>query len=105
MTTKQLKYIAKWVELLKSNKFKQDQKVGFITDGKGCLGAILVRAMLLENGYKTNFKENMWKLPSEEFNIIGDLPTEVISNFLIDRNNQGAWSFSKMADYLTNKYL
>ncbi len=105
MTKKQLKYIAKWVELLKSGKFKQDQKIGFITNGKGCLGALLVRAILLENGYKTNFTENMWKLPDNTFNILGDLPTEVSHNFLIDRNNEGAWSFSKMADYLTNKYL
>ncbi len=105
MTKKQLKYIAKWVELLKSGKFKQDQTKGVIQDSKGCLGAILGRAMLLENGYKTNFEENIGKLPMEEFGIIGDLPTEVISNFLIDRNNQGAWSFSKMANYLTDKYL
>lgn len=104
MTKLQLRYIAKWVELLKSGKFKQDQRVGFIKNGKGCLGAILVRAMLLEEGYKTNFYENIEKLRTDNWNIITVLPKKVTNNFLYDEN-KGAWSFNKMADYITKKYL
>ncbi len=104
MTKKNIKYIRKWVELLTSGKFKQDQSIGFIINGRGCLGAILIRAILLEEGYKTNFSKNIYKLRDDIFEVIDTFPYEVKRNFL-EYSNSNAWSFDKMADYLTKRYL
>ena len=107
ITNQNLKYIKKWVELLRSGEFKQAQHIGSITDGKGCLAAILVRAMLLEDGVAKNFTYEVYNLLTPDgnwYNLHCVFESKIVSQFL-EFETDKAWSFDKMADYLTNRYL
>ena len=107
MTKIQLKYIAKWVELLRSGLIKQKQTQGHIRNNEGCSGAVMIAAVCMTEG---NTLEEIQDIPNDLIaqneknwlDLMWTLKGTVVNNFIAYEN---AWSFNKMADYLTQKYL
>jgi len=110
MTKLQLRYIDKWVELLKSGLIKQNQSIGLVRNNEGCLAAVLIAAIDMIHGSTLeeiqDMSNNSQGKSDQDVYLFGlslKLESDILVNFI--RNDNDAWSFNQMADYLTKTYL